>query len=274
VEPARQGTIAAEARLAGVGLHTGQHRQMTLRSAPPNTGIVFRRTGGGGPIPATLAAVTGTAGRVTLGGEDGVQTVEHLLSAAWALGIDNLDVELDGSEVPGMDGSALPIVRALREAGWRPQEAPRPVLSVSRPVWVGEGGAFAVALPAPRFGAAYLVSFDPPWSEDQAATYDPARDLYEEVIAPARTWGYERDADALRRRGMALGASLENTLVIRDAGFRNPPRFPNEPARHKVLDLLGDLALLGREVRGYVIAIRAGHTLHVALAKALSQQEG
>ena len=247
---------------------------MTLRPAPPGTGIVFRRPGGGDAIPATLAAVTGTAGRISLGGEDGVQTVEHLLSAAWALGIDNLDVELDGSEVPGMDGSALPIVRVLREAGLRPQEAPRPMLAVRRPVWVGEGSAFAVALPAPRFGAAYLVSFDPPWSEDQAATYDPVRDSYEELIAPARTWGYERDADALRRRGMALGASLENTLVIRDAGFRNAPRFPNEPARHKVLDLLGDLALLGREVRGYVIGIRAGHSLHVALARALSQQEG
>ena len=275
MDPVQQGTIAAPARLQGIGLHTGQLRQMTLRPAPPNTGIVFRRTDpGGAPIPATLAAVTGTAGHVTLGGEGGVQTVEHLLSAAWAAGMDNLEVELDGSEVPGMDGSALPIACALREAGWRPQEARRRILHVRQAVWVGEGGAFAVALPAPRFGAACLVTLEAPRPEDQGATYDPARDRYEEVIAPARTWGYERDAEALRRRGMALGASLENTLVIGATGFLNLPRFPNEPARHKVLDLLGDLALLGQEIRGYVIAVRAGHSLHVALAKALSQQEG
>ena len=248
---------------------------MTLRPAPPETGIVFRRAGrGGSAVPATLASVSGTAGCVALGGEDGVLTVEHLLSAAWAAGVDNLEVELDGREVPGMDGSAMPIVRAFQEAGRRPQPALRPILHVREPVWAGEGGSWAVALPAPRFGVACVVTLDAPRSEDQAATFDPARDRYEEVIAPARTWGYERDAEALRRRGMALGASLDNTLVIGGAGFLNPPRFPNEPARHKVLDLIGDLALLGKDIRGYVIAVRAGHGLHVALAQALGRQGG
>jgi UDP-3-O-[3-hydroxymyristoyl] N-acetylglucosamine deacetylase len=274
VDPTRQGTIATPVHLQGIGLHSGQLQQLTLRPAPVNTGIRFRRVTQGGPgIPATLDAVTGTTGCVTLGGEDGVRTVEHLLSAAWASGVDNLEVELDGSEVPGMDGSALPLVRSLREAGVQLQEAWRPVLRVHEPTWVGDGGSWVVALPAPQFGVAYVVTLGA-GAEAQAATYDPARDRYEEVIAPARTWGYEKDAEALRREGLARGASLENTLVIGRTGFLNPPRFPNEPARHKVLDLLGDLALLGGDIQGYIIAVRAGHRLHVALARALRDQGG
>jgi UDP-3-O-[3-hydroxymyristoyl] N-acetylglucosamine deacetylase len=248
---------------------------MTLRPAPEGTGVVFRRIDRrGAAIPATLEMVSGTAHCVTLGGDDGVQTVEHLLSAAWALGVDNMDVEVGGRELPGMDGSALPLVRAMREAGLRRQGAPKSVLEVRRPVWVGTTGGWAVALPAPRFTAACLVTLDPPGPGDQAATFDPERETYEETIAPARTWGYEKDADALRREGLALGASLENTLVIGGTGFLNAPRFANEPARHKLLDLLGDLALLSRAIRGAVIAIRAGHGLHVALAQALGTQEG
>jgi len=275
VDRSRQGTIGATVRLEGIGLHTGRLQQMTLRAAPPNTGILFRRaTQGSPPIRATLDAVSGTTGRVSLGGAGGVQTVEHLLSAAWAAGVDNLDVELDGGEVPGMDGSALPIVQALRGAGVRSQDAVRPVLEVREPVWVGNGQSWVVALPAPRFGVACVVTLGAPAKEDQAATYDPAADRYEEVIAPARTWGYEREAEALRRQGLALGASLENTLVIGGAGYLGPPRFPNEPARHKLLDLLGDLALLGRDIQGHIIAVRAGHSLHVALARALRDRGG
>ena len=275
MDRSRQGTIGEAVRLEGIGLHTGRRQRITLHPAPQDTGILFRRTDRGAPsVRATLDAVSGTTGRVCLGGEDGVQTVEHLLSAAWAVGVDNLDVELDGSEIPGMDGSALPFVRALHGAGVRSQDSPRPVLQVREPVWVGNGRSAAVALPAPRFGAACVVTLDAPSSEDQAATYDPTADRYEEVIAPARTWGYERDADTLHRQGMALGASLENTLVIGGAGYLNPPRFPNEPARHKLLDLLGDLAMLGRDIQGHIIAVRAGHSLHVALARALRDREG
>ena len=118
------------------------------------------------------------------------------------------------------------------------------------------------------------MTLTPPDLGDQAATYDEGRAAYEETIAPARTWGYERDAAALRARGMALGATLENTLVIGDGGFLNPPRFPNEAARHKLLDLLGDLALLGRPIRGRVVVVRGGHRLHVALARALAPLAG
>ncbi len=275
MEAAPQQTIAAPVTVRGTGLHTGRGIEMTMRPAPEDAGIVFYRSDCGAvAIPAILSAVTSTANCVALGGSAGVQTVEHLLSAAWALGVDNLDVALSGGEVPGMDGSALPFVRALRTAGLRRQGAPRRLLSVREPAWAESGGGWAVALPAARFAATCVVSLDPPGPGDQAATYDPARDPYEETIAPARTWGYERDAEALRARGLALGASLENTLVIGGTGFRNAPRFPNEPARHKLLDLLGDLALLGRAVAGTVIAVRSGHGLHVALARALSAQEG
>jgi UDP-3-O-[3-hydroxymyristoyl] N-acetylglucosamine deacetylase len=274
VEGPFQQTIASPVTLRGTGLHSGRLEETTLRPAPAGAGIVFRRAGRREAIPASLGAVTGTTGCVTLGGESGVRTVEHLLSAAWALGIDNLEAEVSGGELPGMDGSALPFVRALQEAGSHSQSAPRRVLRVRAPTWVGAEQGWVVALPAPRFGAACLVSLLPPGPGDQAALYDPAQDRYEETIAPARTWGYERDAATLHERGLARGASLENTLVIGGAGFLNAPRFTNEAARHKVLDLLGDLALLGREIHGFVIAVRSGHSLHVALARALSAQGG
>jgi len=275
VKAVSQHTIAAPVTLRGTGLHTGRVIEMILRPAQQGNGVTFRRSGRHGtPIPATLTSVTGTTNCVVLGGAEGVHTVEHLLSAAWALGVDNLDVEVSDAEIPGMDGSALPLVRAIRSAGIRSQAAPRPVLQVREPAWVGGDDGWAVAFPAPRFAAACVVTLEPPGPGDQAATYDPARDAYEETIAPARTWGYEKDAEALRARGLALGASLENTLVIGGSGFLNPARFPNEPARHKLLDLLGDLALLGRAINGVVIAVRAGHSLHVALAQALSAQEG
>jgi len=274
VIPGRQGTIASAVTLEGIGLHTGRAVRATLRPAPDGAGIAFRRTDRAGPpIPAALDSVTGTAGCVTLGGADGVSTVEHLLSAAVALGVDNLAVDIDGSELPGLDGSALPIVRALHRAGVRELAAPRRPLVVREPVWVADGDACAVALPAPQFSAAYVVTLGAGLG-DQAATYDGGPAAYEEAIAPARTWGYERDAEALRARGLALGASLENTLVIGEGGFLNPPRFLNEPARHKLLDLVGDLALLGRPIRGRVVVVRGGHRLHVALARALAPLAG
>ncbi len=261
--------------MAGVGLHNGRAVRMTLHPGPVDSGLVFRRTDLDGPaVRAALDAVTDTEGRLVLGGDHGVQTVEHLLSAAWALGLDNCAVEIDGPEVPGLDGSALPIVSALRAAGLRPQTAPRRTVAVRAPVWARDGEAWAVALPAAAFSAAYVVTLASPGPGDQAATYDPRRDGYEETIAPARTWGYERDAQALRERGLALGATLENTLVVGGAGFLNAPRFPNEAPRHKLLDLLGDLALLGRDVRGAVFVVRGGHRLHVALARAIEAQGG
>jgi UDP-3-O-[3-hydroxymyristoyl] N-acetylglucosamine deacetylase len=274
VTPGPQGTIASAVTLDGIGLHTGRAARMTLRPAPADAGITFQRTDRAGrAIPAALGSVTGTAGCVALGGADGVATVEHLLSAAVSLGADNLAVDVDGPELPGFDGSALPFVRALHQAGACVLDAPRHALMVREPVSVEDGDAWAVALPARQFSAAYVVTLGAGLG-DQAATYDEGRLAYEETIAPARTWGYQRDAEALRARGMALGATLDNTLVIGDDGFLNPPRFPNEAARHKLLDLVGDLALLGRPICGRVVVVRGGHRLHVALARALARLAG
>jgi UDP-3-O-[3-hydroxymyristoyl] N-acetylglucosamine deacetylase len=269
-----QRTIASPVTVRGTGLHTGRAVEMVLRPGAPNTGVVFRRSDRrGAEIPARLDQVSETVSCVALGGDGGVRTVEHLLSAARALGIDNLIAELDGPEVPGMDGSALPFVHALRDAGLQMQDAGRTALRVPTAVWAGgaEGG-WAVALPADALSITCVVTLRGPAAGDQAATFDASAGRYEESIAPARTWGYERDAAALRARGLALGASLENTLAIGGDGFLNAPRFPNEPARHKVLDVLGDLALLGADLKAAVIAVRAGHTVHVALARALAAQ--
>ena len=269
-----QHTIASPVRLHGVGLHTGVSVGMVLRPGEADGGILFRRTDrGGDAIPAVVDRVTGTTACVAVGGDGGVRTVEHLLSAARGVGVDNLVVDVDGPEVPGMDGSALPFVRALREAGLRPQQAPRRTIRPRAPVWAGDGNAWVVALPAPSLSLACVVTLRAPAAGDQAATFDARGDDYEETIAPARTWGYERDAAALRAGGLALGASLEKTLAIGGTGFLNAPRFGNEPARHKVLDLLGDLCLLGADLAAAVIAVRAGHRLHVALVRALRAEE-
>lgn len=271
-----QRTIARPVTVAGTGLHTGAASVARLYPAPAGQGVTFRRAdiAGSPPIPARLDEVVATARGVVLGRAVRVATVEHLLSATWGMGIENLIVELEGEELPCGDGSALNFVEALGAAGTVELGAPKAPIVPDEPIWVSEGASMIVAVPAPQFQVTYVVTADGAALAPQIAEFCEAVDDYATAIAPARTWGMAAEIESLRARGLARGASLATTLVIGPDGFLNEPRFPNEMARHKILDAVGDLALLGRPVRAHIVAVRAGHGLHVALAREIARRFG
>jgi UDP-3-O-acyl N-acetylglucosamine deacetylase len=271
--PPRQRTIARPVEVAGTGLQTGARAVARLRPAAPDQGICFRRVDlrDAPAVQARLEEVVATARGVVLGRRARVATVEHLLSATRGLGVDNLVVEVDGEELPCGDGSAAVFVDALRAGGLVEQDAERRPIVLGAPVWVSSGSSIIVALPAPHLRVTYVVTADGVAIAPQIAEYREEVDDYAREVAPARTWGYVAEVDALRARGLARGASYATALVIGPEGFVNEPRFPNEMARHKILDAVGDLALLGRPLWAHVVAVRAGHTLHVALAAEIAR---
>ena len=265
-----QRTIARPCVIEGRGLHSGTPSRIRCLPAGADTGIIF--TPASGPqIPAGLDSVVDTRRGVTLGrGGYVVRTVEHFLAAAQALRIANVHVEVDGEELPALDGSALPYAHALQDAGDQPQDAPWAPRAPAAPIWVTQGAASILLLPASIPRISYVVPTGVDALGVQSVDFvDPTHAFLEE-IAPARTWGFADELDRLRAEGLAFGASEENTLGLGPSGYLWPPRFPDEPARHKVLDLLGDLALLGRPVRAHVIAVAAGHALHVELARRIA----
>ena len=271
----RQQTIAEKVSCTGIGLHSGRLVQLALHPARANAGIVFARTDlpGAPEIPARPGAVSSTQFATTLA-RDGVSvaTVEHLLAAVHALGIDNLRVELDGPEVPVMDGSAASFAWLLREAGFFPQRAPRPVLRIRRPIAVEEGDRRILVEPARALRVSYAVDFEHPAIGRQEFQLDRLdAGLFEREVAGARTFGFLSEVQDLWRAGFARGGSLENAVVLDAEGVVNPGglRWPDEFVRHKVLDLLGDLALIGLPLLGHVVVERGGHSLHQRLVAAV-----
>jgi UDP-3-O-[3-hydroxymyristoyl] N-acetylglucosamine deacetylase len=272
-----QRTIAEKISCTGVGLHTGKPVQLTLHPARAGSGIVFVRTDLPDPveIPAAPASLTGRAHLATTLGRGGVtlDTVEHLLAAAYGLGVDNLRVEVEGPELPGMDGSAASFVFLLRAAGFYEQSVQRPVLRIARPVEIREGARSIRIEPGRGLRVSYAIDFDHPCIRRQALhqlSIDP--ETFEREIARARTFGFVAEVDALWRAGRARGACLDNTVVLDGSRVLNRDglRFPDEFVRHKVLDLLGDLALLGVRVEGHVRVERGGHALHQKLVAKLA----
>ena len=271
-----QHTIARAVRISGIGLHTGAPTAVRLLPAPPDHGVVFSRVDlADAPlIPARLTEVVATERGIVLGRQARVATVEHLLSAAMGLQIDNLTAEVDGEELPCGDGSGQIFTDALRQAGLAAQHAPRRPIAVETPVWAGGGSSLIVALPAPRLRVTALVTAERTPIPAQLAEFDTEIDDFAAAIAPARTWGLAAEAEALRARGLARGASFATALVIGPEGYLNEPRFANELARHKILDAIGDLALLGRPLQAHLVAIRSGHSLHVTLAHEIARAVG
>jgi UDP-3-O-[3-hydroxymyristoyl] N-acetylglucosamine deacetylase len=264
-------TLRKEVGCTGIGLHSGRPVRLVLEPAPPHHGILFRRTDVHVDIPARLAYLARLDHATTLS-RDGisVETVEHLLSALLALGVDDVLVEVDGPEVPILDGSAAPFVILIHEAGLRPQPAQREYLKVLRPVEVVRGPKSARLLPADQFEVHYTIGFDHPLLRHQAAEFAVRPESFGDAIAPARTFGFLREVETLRRSGLALGGSLENAVVIGETGvLNNKLRFEDEFVRHKILDAIGDLALLGHPLVGRLEAVKAGHALHAALAQKL-----
>ncbi len=270
-----QRTLRRPQFCAGIGLHSGNKVMLSLKPAPANYGIRFLRTDLGGlEIPATVDNLAGIQYATGLCSDRAtVDTVEHLLAALVSLGIDNVIVELDHPEVPIMDGSAAPFVYLVNEAGIRTLPVPRQYLKIVRPIALSRGEKRIAIYPADHFKLTYSISFEHPLLRHQARTLRITEETFAEDIAPARTFGFLKEVEMLRQHGLALGGSLDNAVVLNETGILNPHlRFDDEFVRHKMLDAIGDLALIGYPVIGHVVAHRAGHALHTAFAAKLLQE--
>jgi UDP-3-O-[3-hydroxymyristoyl] N-acetylglucosamine deacetylase len=260
-------TLAAPLRFEGAGLHTGASAIMEIRPADPGTGVVF--VAGGVRIPAT-AEFAEESPLATVIGRDGVHvsTVEHVLSALLAAGVSDAEIALDGPEVPILDGSAKPYVEAIERVGLRTSSQARPVFAPLEAMEFRDGDRVVVVLPSDAFRVRFVGDYAAPIGTHYFdAPITPQ--LYRDEIAGARTFAFLRDVEAMRARGLARGGSLENALVYDEGGPMQPLQWPNEVARHKVLDLIGDFALLGAWPQCDVIAIKSGHAMHARVVNEL-----
>ncbi|MCL4814162.1 MAG: UDP-3-O-acyl-N-acetylglucosamine deacetylase [Vicinamibacteraceae bacterium] len=266
-----QRTLRRAISCAGIGLHSGRKVGLTLKPAPAGHGIRFQRVDlNGAEIPASVEYVRGVSYATGLAhGEARVETVEHLLAALVSQGVDNVLVELSQPEVPIMDGSAAPFIYLIQEAGTRKLAASRRVLKVRRPVRLEDGDKQMALYPADGFRVTYTISFDHPLIRQQSRTIDLTPDVFAEEIAPARTFGFLKEVEMLRQRGLALGGSLDNAVVLGETGPLNTLRFDDEFVRHKILDAVGDLALVGAPLCGHLVVERGGHALHTAFGRHL-----
>ncbi|MDI6731930.1 MAG: UDP-3-O-acyl-N-acetylglucosamine deacetylase [Candidatus Margulisbacteria bacterium] len=256
----RQKTLAAAFQLSGVGIHSGQETTLQCLPAPENSGIVFEK--GKKQIPALIQNITDTKRGTSLGG---ILVVEHLLSAFFALGVDNVRIKVSGAEIPAMDGSSQPFVEAIQSAGIKEQSSPKTYIELSAPIRIEEKDAKLEALPYSGFMVDFMVNFSPVGT--QKLVFDLQKGDYAGEIAPARTFGCSEEIEALKQQGLGRGASLENSLVLNQSGYINLPRFKDELVRHKILDLIGDLALLGRPLRAKIKAVKSGHKMNAELVR-------
>jgi UDP-3-O-[3-hydroxymyristoyl] N-acetylglucosamine deacetylase len=264
-------TIRTPVHCQGVGLHSGAPVNLRILPAAAGSGIVFRRVDLDGFEIEAIGRNVAKVSYATSLQKKGVliSTTEHLLSAFIGMGLDNAIVELDNLELPILDGSARPFVDMVLGAGLRQQRRKRSYLKILQQVEVRDGDKFIAAYPAPGYSVAYKINFAPPIGE-QAFEIDLSRDLYRSELAAARTFGFLREEQAMKNMGLIRGASEENVIVVTSDGVKNGPlRFSDEFVRHKVLDLIGDLALLGKQVVGRIVADRAGHAMHTALVSRL-----
>src|SRR6476661_5616773 len=270
-----QRTLRRPVSCTGIGLHSGNKVTLSLKPAPADYGIRFQRADLGGlEIPATVTHLGGIQLATGLTREAvSVETVEHLLAALTALGIDNAVVELNSPEVPIMDGSAAPFVYLVHEAGVKRLQAPRRYLKVLRPISLTHGDKRIALYPSDHFKVTYSISFDHPLIRHQSRTMKITDETFVEEIAPARTFGFLKEVEMLRQRGLALGGSLDNAIVLGETGvLNNALRFEDEFVRHKILDAIGDLSLVGYPVIGHLVAHRAGHALHTAFAARILEE--
>jgi UDP-3-O-acyl N-acetylglucosamine deacetylase len=265
-----QRTIRRPVSLEGIGLHSGEAVGITAEPAGADTGIVFRAADGT-LIPANGDHVVDSNSATSVGAFGiRVRTIEHLMAAAAALGIDNMLVGVDGPEVPAADGSARPFVDLLRSAGRVSLGAPRRPITLAEPIRVGTEGRWLEVLPADSLRISYTLDNSHPIIGLQAATFGISEEVFCEELAAARTYGFLRDVPAMRQNGLARGGSLENAIVVGKRSVLNDRlRFPDEFVRHKILDLVGDLFLLGRPLRAHVVARNAGHALNHELVGAI-----
>jgi UDP-3-O-[3-hydroxymyristoyl] N-acetylglucosamine deacetylase len=273
-----QHTLAGPAICAGVGVHSGERVRVSIRPAPAGSGIVFVRTDleRDNRVPVSAEAVTQTRLCTVIANEAGVTvaTIEHLMAALAALEVDNAVIEVDGPEVPIMDGSALPFVQLLDRAGRRRQEAERRYIEILQPVEVIDGDKTVRLLPADRFEMAFEIAFPTKAIGRQRVDLHVTEDSFRRELADCRTFGFLAEVQALREAGLARGGSLENAVVIDGDRILNPEglRRPDEFVRHKALDAVGDLYVLGAPIIGRFEGVYAGHALNNLLCRALLAQ--
>lgn len=265
-----QRTIRKEIAFEGVGLHTGADVGMRLKPAPRDSGIVFYRSDRDAYINANINSVTDTSYATTLSnGSVSVKTVEHILAAAAGLGIDNMVVEVNGPEVPAMDGSAASFSEGIADAGVARQASNRPYLKVTKPVVFKEGNAEITLLPHDGRLITYQINFEHRLLGQQQMDFELGAESFRNSVAPARTFGFLKDVETLQSMGLALGGSLDNAIVIDEGGVMNPSglRFEDEFIRHKVLDFIGDISLGGFPIFGHFIVNRSGHTANTGFLR-------
>lgn len=282
-----QQTLTTEFEMSGVGLHSGVNTRVCVKPASAHEGRYFVRVDlpNCPHIPARVDAVNQTTLSTELAAEDAsVRTVEHLLAALAGMGVDNARIEINGAELPLLDGSAKLWTEAIANVGVVKAKRSNPTpltplprsgeggegdyLEIKQPIWVYQGDAFVAALPAKETRFTYGIDFEIPAIGNQWHSWTPITESFESAIAPARTFGLAHQIDQLRAAGLIKGGSLDNALVCDANGWLNPPlRFANEPARHKLLDLIGDLSLLGCFPQAHFLAYKASHSLHIQLAK-------
>src|SRR5712692_2799485 len=270
---APQRTLSSVAGCRGIGLHCGQPVAMVLRPAPADTGIVFRRLDAGAEIRARWTSTAESALSTVLSNGEGIEigTIEHLMAALAGSQVDNALIELDGPEVPIMDGSAAPFLLLIERVGVVPQDAARRAFKILKPVWVGENGSSAALLPEHGFSMTFEIDFDNPLirRQDIALNFEPG--TFQAELAPARTFGLLDDWPRLKAAGLARGGSLDNAVVISGNRVLNDGglRFADEFVRHKLVDALGDLYLAGGPIIGHFRGLRSGHALNRRLLAAL-----
>lgn len=270
-----QRTLQKPAEIEGVGLFGGQRARLRLLPAPAGAGITFVRTDlpDRPRLPVNPDTVVAKFRRCAIAGENAeVETIEHLLSALGGLELNNVEIEIDAPEVPNIDGSALPFVEALLAAGIAEQQEPRKIHVVREPISVVEGEASIVALPADSgLTVSYTMIYPRPPLGQQHFTFESGPEAYREAVAPCRTFCLQSEAEAFLQQGLGKGANYQNTVVVGPQGpVENAFRFPDEPVRHKILDLVGDLATLGAGLRAHVVAVRTGHAVNIKLVKKIA----
>src|SRR5688572_10308131 len=269
----REQTLGTSIEFSGVGLHTGEAASMRVLPAPAGKGIVFRRMDlDNFELRADVGSVERVAYATTLMSRGvWISTVEHLLSALYALGIDNAIVELDNFEVPILDGSALPYTEAIERVGIAQLQTPRIYVRIEKPFVMEENGKTLAIYPSDCLSLEYEIGFQHPLIGHQKLEVKITPENYRSLIAPARTFGFYHEVEALQAAGLVRGGSLDNAIVLTESGMLNETslRYPDEFVRHKILDLLGDFALMGQQVLGRLTANRAGHALHTRFVAAL-----
>lgn len=273
-----QKTLRQAASISGIGLHSGKRVTLTIAPAKANTGIRFVRTDLSKPveIEANVRNVISTTLATTIStGDVKVSTVEHLMSAFWAMGIDNAICSVDGAEIPILDGSALPFAQLIKKAGVKNQRSARRFLVATKTIELRSGDKWAILRPSREFKISYTIDFPHPVIGKQKFEFNSNTDFLNE-IAPCRTFGFLKDVERMQAMGLALGGSLRNAVVLDDVKALNPEglRFPNEFVRHKILDAIGDFSLIGYPILAEIELHRAGHELQTKLVHELLEQAG